>query len=212
MALSVKLVDASNPEVVYSYACGVCHRISSFSKFSASGELPDKDLLESRKLDVENCCLCRSCGAINSRKGEAEEDFEYDTLFCRECAPVEKEKQELRYKEYEEKMKKYEIQHEEALSLALNKESAKLLVREMRDISEDYWCAGWRRSLEYELWETINTYQPCFGSGDLPKHRIDYLKELNQKSGGWWFYGSFGELFVPQDEWLEMYEKYKNKK
>ena len=69
------------------------------------------------------------------------------------------------------------------------------LLRRMEDISEDFWCAGWIRGLEFSLWRDINEHP------DLAK--------LSKQCGGWWIWADCDDMrkFVSTDEWLKIYTK-----
>lgn len=91
-----------------------------------------------------------------------------------------------------------------------------LLVRLMREYSEDFWCAGWLSGLEYDLWEftcgEAETYGTYLGSY-LKDSERDYLKQLANDAGGWYYWSDktpVGERFISMDDWLKMYEEYKN--
>lgn len=91
-----------------------------------------------------------------------------------------------------------------------DKEAAKLALRRcMEQISEDYWCAGWMSSLEYELWGWVIAWRenPDPKSGDAMT-----LNFLATQAGGWWKWNNDfpdGLELVPLDEWERQYEAWR---
>ena len=92
----------------------------------------------------------------------------------------------------------------------LQQYAKELLVRTMRDYSEEYWCAGWLVNLEYELWAFVLRedvhWRKFLGRADRTR-----LLELANDAGGWYYWrDSSGETFIPMEDWLKMYEEHKN--
>jgi len=91
-----------------------------------------------------------------------------------------------------------------------------LLRLKMREISEDYWCAGWFVGLEYELWDFVSGVTDTYGtylSRNLDGDDRDSLIELANDAGGWYYWSDeagHGEQFASMDRWLTMYEEYKH--
>ena len=80
------------------------------------------------------------------------------------------------------------------------------LLREMRELSENLWCAGWLDGIEYTLWEHVIGEDELFtGLGILDAFDRDTLKGLAQQAGGWWYWDYVAPKFVPMPQWLEMY-------
>jgi hypothetical protein len=79
-----------------------------------------------------------------------------------------------------------------------------LLLRTMRDLSEQYYTAGWIIGLEFYLWHTATT-KPHTEEGQT-------LMFLAEASGGWWMWddGKGGPLFVPLPIWTEQYQQHGN--
>ena len=82
--------------------------------------------------------------------------------------------------------------------------TADLLVKVMSGISEECWCAGWLRNLEYMLWDAVTGKR----EGICSPEEIEHLKYLSEKCGGWiiWDEQAKGERFMPMQDWLPLYE------
>jgi hypothetical protein len=78
------------------------------------------------------------------------------------------------------------------------------LLRMMREISEDCWCAGWLTDLEFTLWSAVTTGKMESGWGVEEERDLLRMKYLHELTGGWWIWasGEQRERFVPMDEWL----------
>lgn len=98
----------------------------------------------------------------------------------------------------------------------LQKYASELLLKNMREYSEDFWCAGWISNLEYDLWafvcgdtETYGTYLSKY-LDDIDR---EHLQTLANDAGGWYYWSEeepVGEKFIAMDNWLEMYEERKS--
>lgn len=77
--------------------------------------------------------------------------------------------------------------------------------------SERKWCAGWRHDVEYIVWEDINNAGFLSDLTGKERFRINELHELLQ---GWvrWDDNLKDEVFVPLDEWIVLYNRWKEKK
>lgn len=78
----------------------------------------------------------------------------------------------------------------------------------MRDISEDFFAAGWTGGLEYYLWRVLQ--EPDKGTGylgGLERSTRQSILRLANLAGGWWVWGreDDAERFVPMGEWESMY-------
>jgi hypothetical protein len=82
--------------------------------------------------------------------------------------------------------------------------TADLLLKLMSWISEERWCAGWLRNLEYILWDAVTGRR----EGICSLEEIDELKYLSEKCGGWiiWHEQSRSEKFLPMQERLRLYD------
>lgn len=87
------------------------------------------------------------------------------------------------------------------MSERLQAYAKELLLSQMEDISEDYYCAGWLADLEHYLWSVV-CGKKC-ELFDLPADRVAKLKQLAEDANGWWIWDN-GRKFVPMAEWLEM--------
>lgn len=95
-----------------------------------------------------------------------------------------------------------------------------ILADRMSDVSEDCYSAGWMIDLEYHLWELIYSDPPRkYGIGPVSDQDVRIFKSLSERIGGWICYRSditdkdlpqseWGEVFVPLERWLEMYNKW----
>ena len=84
------------------------------------------------------------------------------------------------------------------------------LLREMSDISEDAWCAGWLCGLEHILWNALEQLpeDPAqtvpLGIEQVPVRRLQRLKSIADLLGQWGVWGenrSCCEL-ISIEEWL----------
>lgn len=87
------------------------------------------------------------------------------------------------------------------------------LLREMSDISEEYFCAGWLRGLEYSLWGAIQELPEDFAYGFsvVPAERIMRLKEVAERLGMWgiWDEETLEETLTPLEDWKKQYRERK---
>jgi len=85
-----------------------------------------------------------------------------------------------------------------------------MLVRMMRNISEDCWCAGWMHDLEFTLWDAMKTGNVDFGWGTVAERDLIRMRRLHELAGGWWIFaaGEGSERFVSTEEWLAIYAKH----
>lgn len=73
----------------------------------------------------------------------------------------------------------------------------------MRDISEDYWGAGWMNGTEYALWEIRNDPNRKWGMWQLDEADCAELKRLSELCDGWWIWDD-GNKFVTLEQWAEL--------
>lgn len=73
-----------------------------------------------------------------------------------------------------------------------------ILLRVMRDLSEERYCSGWMIGLEHYLWHLA--LQKNTEEGQI----LMYCAEM---SGGWWMWDDSkdGPLFVPLVAWMSAY-------
>lgn len=82
----------------------------------------------------------------------------------------------------------------------------------MREISEEFTCAGWYGGLEYYLWRFLQDPKRVRGLFNGLEHSARYVLRLANLAGGWWVWDKAegGEKFVPMAEWEERYQEWKN--
>ncbi len=102
------------------------------------------------------------------------------------------------------------IAKEKSLEAALNKDSAHRLSEVMSEISEEHYCAGWLSGLEYSLWEVLEGNRKAFAAGKMTDEEIQELRDLRERSGGWWWFDhDEGELFETIEAFTRRYEAWK---
>lgn len=76
-----------------------------------------------------------------------------------------------------------------------------LLLRLMRSLSEDYYCAGWMHGLELSLWHMALRQ-------DSEEGQI--LLYCAETAGGWWIWDDQRDnnVFIPLPVWRGMYDEY----
>lgn len=93
--------------------------------------------------------------------------------------------------------------------------AAAMLLRLMRDMSEDHWSAGWLTDTEYSLWQACEvggsyvwSFMPL---GDAAVERLRTLRAL---AGGWWTWphGSDVEIFVLIDEMAQQFARWQQER
>jgi hypothetical protein len=77
----------------------------------------------------------------------------------------------------------------------------------MTGISEEYWCAGWLKGLEFDLWDA----QPnsTHGHGVITERQAVLLRLLSEECEGWWHLedGADNPQFISIAEWLKILAK-----
>ena len=98
----------------------------------------------------------------------------------------------------------------------LQEYASDLLLKTVREYSEDCWCAGWLGNMEYELWAMIGKWTDGgpstveWGQGTVD---VERLNELSLDARGWWTYeDGVGKRFVPMVDWLLMNNDYLTKR
>jgi hypothetical protein len=89
--------------------------------------------------------------------------------------------------------------------------AARGLLDLMSGISEEYWCAGWLRDLEFELWNAVagsHTQE----SGALTMRQTALLRLLSEECDGWWHWQNDTDnpQFVSLAEWRRVLAERKN--
>jgi hypothetical protein len=82
---------------------------------------------------------------------------------------------------------------------------ARALATYMSDISEEFWCAGWMRDLEFMLWSVIEEGE-AYASLTLTRDQLATLKSLSNACKGWIvFRRDTQETFVSMPEWMQTF-------
>ena len=85
---------------------------------------------------------------------------------------------------------------------ARNRDSAILLRYFMQELSERYYCAGWRVGLEYDLWALVCGGIRAMGLEEPNEAEIIELRRLSEAAGGWWKWDAErGTIFLTLEEW-----------
>ncbi len=77
----------------------------------------------------------------------------------------------------------------------------------MRDLSQEFYCAGWLTNLEYGLWRAIDADAEDDPEWTIAAHWRQALLELSAVCDGWWRWDAAAgqECFVPLNEWKSFY-------
>lgn len=186
--------------LVYAYACGQCHHISTSGEYMHDHSPSEvASIAASSKQGAEACCRCRLCGGYCPRD-PAPPAF-------RTCAACweggERERQEMLTERWKAQAEANAAAREASLALALDREAAIALEVYMRDMSEETYCAGWLSGLEHSLWRMLSEGgDHTFGIGTVTATDCDRMRRLSEKAGGWWTY----DRFVPIAAWLMLAE------
>lgn len=198
-------IPLSSPDGrVYAYACGVCHNVVGVA--FVVGPLrpgPSECDVEESKRRAEACCRCDRCG--HQLTGE----IVFGLPVCDVCKPI----REAEWKAHQNNVAAIDATYDAkfAASLAKSKhpEAANQLLRIMRDISEDRFCAGWLAGLEFRLWEAIGSEAP--EDAFVDETDILHLRVYHMECDGWWVWWhdeaspAQGPVFVTYDEWNTIY-------
>jgi hypothetical protein len=87
------------------------------------------------------------------------------------------------------------------------------LAGEMHQISEEGYCAGWVRGLEFRLWKILSE-GPCeFGGLELTGERLARLRALSDACGGWiaWDQSLKDRKFIPLHEWHTRFAEWESR-
>lgn len=84
------------------------------------------------------------------------------------------------------------------------------LAREMSEISEQAFCAGWMDELEYRLWEIVIGGPRKYGQIVLTDKQVARLRDLADKLHGWVWFNDESEVeeFVERDRWQNLYAQW----
>jgi len=194
----MKPIPLTTPDgTVAAWMCGLCHHVRAGMSKMYRLAAPCPELAESSKRDAERCCTCMSCGK------ELPEDLSVECEFCAKLS-------ELRSEKIRAEWAVKDAQRAKTFEPSDDQYAVKLLNRLMRDISEDYYCAGWMGGLEFTLWAMVLGGPTEFGMGEVPAHDVETLRRLSEDAGGWvaWDDVLGGEVFVPMVEWQVRYERH----
>lgn len=83
------------------------------------------------------------------------------------------------------------------------------LAREMSEISEQAFCAGWMEGLEHFLWEIVNGGPRKYGRIVVSDPQIARLRALSDRVRGWvWFNGEAEEELVDLERWQRLHAQW----
>jgi hypothetical protein len=84
------------------------------------------------------------------------------------------------------------------------------LAREMSEISEQAFCAGWMDELEYRLWEIVHEGPRKYGQIALTDGQVTRLRDLSNELRGWVRFNDESEVeeFVESERWQNLYEEW----
>jgi hypothetical protein len=100
----------------------------------------------------------------------------------------------------------------------------KALIAELRDISEDRFCAGWMHEVEFHVWESVQQWRDGYreeeegGMGDgspcVTKEQATALEVLSDLIGGWvfWAPGDKEPKFVTMSEFHRVHQNYETRR
>lgn len=79
----------------------------------------------------------------------------------------------------------------------------------MSEKSEDTYCAGWMRDLEFELWKALRNADGRHAGYSLSPNEITTFRILSELCGGWIVYDEVTEeTFVPLSEWEKRFAEF----
>jgi hypothetical protein len=84
---------------------------------------------------------------------------------------------------------------------------ARALAAYMSGLSEELWCAGWMRDLEFMLWSVVQEEEAYASlTLTLTRDQVAKLKSLSNACEGWIvFRRDTGETFVSKPEWMNLF-------
>ncbi|WP_284179470.1 hypothetical protein [Rhabdaerophilum sp. SD176] len=91
---------------------------------------------------------------------------------------------------------------------SIKEASAAGLLALMQGISEEFYCAGWDASTEFELWNAQTGHR--FGRGQLSEREALLLRELSLACDGWWMWDDEERfVFVKRAKFQKLYDAWK---
>lgn len=180
------------------YACPQCETVCSAI---SGGTLESR--VEASREGARSCCCCFTCGARLGRKFN---------MTCENCQAEAKRIHETMLPILERRAREQEAAFNAALAKSKNPYFAKLLCKQMGEISEEYYCSGWLDGLEFRLWDMVKGGNCSFGMGTVKEEEVKSLSFLSEQSGGWWMFDDkLGQqMFVSLQEWERMVEQNSN--
>ena len=89
---------------------------------------------------------------------------------------------------------------------------ARALATYMSGLSEEFWCAGWMRDLEFMLW-SVGEGGKTDATLTLTRDQVAKLKSLSNACKGWIVFRSdTGETFVSMSEWMNLFAAWLSEK
>jgi hypothetical protein len=84
----------------------------------------------------------------------------------------------------------------------------KHLAEFMSEISEQCYCAGWMKDLEYVLWDALESGERTYGKCTITSEEISRLKALSDKSKSWiYFHEEHEEIALALDVWGNQFQE-----
>lgn len=191
----------SEAGVVFAFACGHCFNVQGGGhRYSLMP--PDAEQLEHMRLDAEQCCRCAFC------QKQLSDDRGLLSSACDPCQAAHDAAEEARSEAGREAREaEYKRRREAVLAsvaLAKNEDAAWRIQSLIRQISEDYYAAGWCVGIEYQIWEILEGASRLLGLGELTDDDVEQLRVLSERAGGWWTWkDGDGEIFVTRKNWTE---------
>ena len=82
----------------------------------------------------------------------------------------------------------------------------------MSNLSEEAYCAGWMKGLEYALWEALLDMRREYGRLVLTQDHKTQLRCLSEACGGWIvFDDDTEETWVPTPDWERRFSAWREK-
>lgn len=91
----------------------------------------------------------------------------------------------------------------------------RLLLNYISELSEEYYCAGWLDSIEFQLWDLLQQNYEDIIKVDFWRKRVDKeelqdMRFLAQTTNCWAIWDEEKEeMTIPLDQWIPKYESWK---
>ncbi len=155
-------------------------------------------LAESHRKQAEHCCRCNRC----------DKQIDNDDIhnICNACLPAYEEENKQAKLRWLSMLRAEESARDKSLEKSVDKIAALSLRDTMSAISEDFYCAQWLDRLEFSLWNIMISDSRKFGFGEVDSCKLNELRSLHDKCGGWWMWSDFSQttIFVTTNEWNEI--------